>query len=67
MSADASSKKSFTDIFIKSPVLAVVVNLIILAVGWRSISGLPVLSRQSTVSITSKARASRGCPRSPCA
>ena len=42
MSADASSKKSFTDIFIKSPVLAVVVNLIILAVGWRSISGLPV-------------------------
>lgn len=42
MSADASNKRSFTDIFIKSPVLAVVVNLIILAVGWRSISGLPV-------------------------
>ena len=34
--------KSFTDIFIKKPVLAVVVNLIILAVGWRAISGLPV-------------------------
>ncbi len=34
--------KSFTDIFIKRPVLAVVVNLIILAVGWRAISGLPV-------------------------
>ncbi|MGH7132949.1 MAG: efflux RND transporter permease subunit [Phycisphaerales bacterium] len=34
--------KSPTDIFIKSPVLAVVINLIILAVGWRSISGLPV-------------------------
>jgi len=34
--------KSFTDIFIKRPVLAVVVNLVILAVGWRAISGLPV-------------------------
>src|SRR5262245_16202140 len=34
--------RSFTDIFIKRPVLAVVVNMIILAVGWRSISGLPV-------------------------
>lgn len=33
---------SFTDIFIKRPVLAVVVNLIILAVGWRAISTLPV-------------------------
>ncbi|MBC7835574.1 MAG: efflux RND transporter permease subunit [Phycisphaerales bacterium] len=32
----------FTDIFIKRPVLAVVVNLIILAVGWRAISALPV-------------------------
>jgi multidrug efflux pump len=28
--------------FIKRPVLAIVVNLIILAVGWRSIGGLPV-------------------------
>jgi multidrug efflux pump len=34
--------KSFTDIFIKKPVLAIVINLIILAVGWRSISSLPV-------------------------
>jgi multidrug efflux pump len=34
--------KSFTDIFIRKPVLAVVVNLIILAVGWRAIGGLPV-------------------------
>ncbi len=34
--------KSLTDIFIKKPVLAVVVNLIILAVGWRSIGGLPI-------------------------
>src|SRR5215471_9093061 len=34
--------KSFTDIFIRKPVLAVVINLVILAVGWRAISGLPV-------------------------
>jgi multidrug efflux pump len=34
--------RSFTDIFIKKPVLAVVINLIILAVGWRSISALAV-------------------------
>lgn len=34
--------KSFTDIFIKRPVLAVVVNLIILAIGWRAIDTLPV-------------------------
>ncbi|MCB9846104.1 MAG: efflux RND transporter permease subunit [Phycisphaeraceae bacterium] len=34
--------KSFTDIFIRKPVLAVVVNLIILAVGWRSIDTLAV-------------------------
>lgn len=34
--------KSFTDIFIRKPVLAVVINLMILAIGWRSISALPV-------------------------
>src|ERR1043165_2419805 len=34
--------KSFTDIFIRKPVLAIVINLIILAVGWRAISSLPV-------------------------
>ena len=34
--------RSFTDIFIKHPVLAIVVNLVILLVGWRSLSGLPV-------------------------
>jgi multidrug efflux pump len=34
--------KSFTDIFIKKPVLAIVINLIILAIGWRSIASLPV-------------------------
>jgi multidrug efflux pump len=34
--------RSFTDIFIKHPVLAIVVNLVIVLVGWRSISSLPV-------------------------
>lgn len=33
---------SVTDIFIKRPVLAIVVNLVILAVGWRAIGSLPV-------------------------
>ncbi len=33
---------SFTDIFVKRPVLAIVINLLILAVGWRCISSLPV-------------------------
>ncbi len=33
---------AFTDLFIKKPVLALVVNLVILAVGWRAIGGLPV-------------------------
>src|SRR5918992_1353656 len=33
--------RSFTDIFIKHPVLAVVVNLVILLVGWRALSTLP--------------------------
>ncbi|MDF1503176.1 efflux RND transporter permease subunit [Roseisolibacter sp. H3M3-2] len=34
--------KSFTDVFIKHPVLAVVVNLVIVLMGWRAISTLPV-------------------------
>jgi multidrug efflux pump len=34
--------RSFTDVFIKHPVLAIVVNLLILLVGWRALSGLPV-------------------------
>jgi multidrug efflux pump len=34
--------KSFTDIFIKFPVLAIVVNLVIVLVGWRAIYSLPV-------------------------
>src|SRR5580765_8490500 len=34
--------RSFTDVFIRHPVLAVVVNLVIVLVGWRAISTLPV-------------------------
>src|SRR6188508_3672625 len=34
--------KSFTDIFIRHPVLAAVVNLVIVLVGWRALTSLPV-------------------------
>jgi multidrug efflux pump len=34
--------KSFTDTFIRHPVLAVVVNLVIVLVGWRALTTLPV-------------------------
>jgi multidrug efflux pump len=34
--------RRFTDIFIKHPVLAVVVNLVIVLVGWRALTTLPV-------------------------
>ncbi|HYF13752.1 MAG TPA: efflux RND transporter permease subunit [Phycisphaerales bacterium] len=34
--------KSFTDIFIRKPVLAVVVNLVIVLMGWRAATNLPV-------------------------
>ena len=34
--------RSFTDVFIRHPVLAVVVNLVILLVGWRALANLPV-------------------------
>ena len=34
--------RSFTDIFIKHPVLAVVVNLVIILAGWRALTVLPV-------------------------
>ncbi|ALA56466.1 efflux RND transporter permease subunit [Nitrospira moscoviensis] len=34
--------RSFTDLFIKHPVLAVVVNLVIVLVGWRALTTLPV-------------------------
>ena len=35
-------RSSFTDVFIKHPVLAVVVNLVIVLVGWRALVSLPV-------------------------
>jgi multidrug efflux pump len=34
--------KSFTDVFIRHPVLAVVVNLVIVLMGWRALTALPV-------------------------
>ncbi len=34
--------RSFTDVFIKHPVLAIVVNLVIVLVGWRALTSLPV-------------------------
>ena len=34
--------RSFTDVFIKHPVLAVVVNLVIVLAGWRALTTLPV-------------------------
>src|SRR5829696_5531050 len=48
--------KSFTDIFIKYPVLAIVVNLVLVLIGWRALSALPVQQypkiESSTVKIT---------------
>ena len=35
-------RKAFTDIFIKHPVLAIVVNLVIVLMGWRALTTLPV-------------------------
>ncbi len=37
-----TTQTSFTDIFIKHPVLAIVVNLVILLAGWRTLTTLPV-------------------------
>ncbi len=34
--------RSFTDLFIRHPVLAVVVNLAIVLMGWRALTSLPV-------------------------
>ena len=34
--------RSFTDLFVKHPVLAAVVNLVIVLVGWRALGSLPV-------------------------
>jgi len=39
---ESTPKKSFTDIFIKHPVLAAVVNLVIVLVGWRALTSLPL-------------------------
>src|SRR6266567_4140664 len=48
--------RSFTDIFIRHPVLAIVVNLVLLLVGWRAFNKLPVQQypkiESSTVVIT---------------
>src|SRR5688572_21139895 len=40
--ARQEGRTSFTDIFIKHPVLAVVVNLVLVLVGWRALTTLPV-------------------------
>ena len=37
-----TAQTSFTDVFIKHPVLAIVVNLVILLAGWRALTTLPV-------------------------
>src|SRR5690554_5117438 len=42
--------KSFTDTFIRHPVLAVVVNLVIVLVGWRALQALPVQQYPQTES-----------------
>ena len=34
--------RSFTDLFVRHPVLAAVVNLVIVLIGWRALNGLPV-------------------------
>jgi multidrug efflux pump len=36
------SMRSITDVFIRHPVLAIVVNLVIVLIGWRAITALPV-------------------------
>src|SRR5918992_119730 len=41
-STEEGRRRSFTDIFIRHPVLAVGVNLVIVLVGWRALTGLPV-------------------------
>ncbi|MGQ0641077.1 MAG: efflux RND transporter permease subunit [Gemmatimonadaceae bacterium] len=40
--ARESKRSAFTDLFIKHPVLAAVVNLVIVLVGWRALTSLPV-------------------------
>ena len=41
-SDDVAHRRSFTDVFIKHPVLAIVVNLVIVLVGIRALTSLPV-------------------------
>ena len=38
----STKRSAFTDLFIKHPVLALVVNLVIVLVGWRALTSLPV-------------------------
>src|SRR5689334_25130627 len=66
--------KSVTDTFIKHPVLAAVVNLVIVLVGWRAISTSPVQQypniQSSSVLITTvyyaaSAQTVRGLPTTP--
>ena len=49
-------KSSFTDVFIRHPVLAAVVNLAIVVIGWRALTTLPVQQypkiEQSSILIT---------------
>ena len=42
MSTERGGRRSITDVFIKHPVLAVVVNLVLVLVGWRALASLPV-------------------------
>jgi len=39
---NTATRSSFTDIFIRHPVLAVVVNLVLVLMGWRALTALPV-------------------------
>src|SRR6185369_6021931 len=39
---EVNGMRSITDLFIRHPVLAVVVNLVIVLVGWRALSSLPI-------------------------
>src|SRR5688500_3417405 len=63
-------KRAFTDLFIRHPVLAIVVNLVIVLVGWRALTSLPVqqypkIERSSVVITTvyfgANAETVRGC------
>src|SRR5688572_5180841 len=39
---DTGGTRSITDVFIKHPVLAIVVNVVLVLVGWRALTSLPV-------------------------